>query len=141
MLKLPVFLIFIVMFSCNHKIYSPLSYEGEMLEWGTGGGFTGAVKSYCVLDNGFYFKSEDNGKTYLEMGKMKKSEVRQFFDNYKKMGLSSMELNEPGNRYYFISLKSAKSEHKLLWGKKELENRVPSILHKNLMKAIQADNQ
>ncbi|MBK8852221.1 MAG: hypothetical protein IPN73_19000 [Saprospiraceae bacterium] len=141
MLKLPVFLILIAMISCNHKIYSPLSYEGEMLEWGTGGGFTGAVKSYCVLDNGIYFKTEDSGKSYLEVGKMKKSAVRQFFDNYDKLGLSSLKLNEPGNRYYFISRKNTKSEHKLIWGQKELENKVPSILHKNLMKAIQEDNQ
>ncbi len=141
MLKLPVFLILLAIISCNPKTYSPLSYEGEMLEWGTGGGFTGAVKSYCLLDNGIYFKSEDSGKTFQEVGKMKKTEVSQFFDNYNKLGLSSMELNEPGNRYYFLSLKTKESEHKLLWGQKDLVNKVPSILHKNLMKSVQKDNQ
>lgn len=137
MLKLPVFFTLLALISCNHKIYSPLTYDGRMLEWGTGGGFTGGVKSYCLLDNGHYFKSEDNGQTYTEAGKIKKSTAAQFFANYDNLRLSDMQLNEPGNRYYFLTSKQNKGQHKLLWGQNELANKVPAILHKNLMNAIQ----
>lgn len=112
-----------------------------MLEWGTGGGFTGAVKSFCILDNGHYFKSEDGGESYVEAGKLAKDQARVFFNNYDQLGLAAIQLNEPGNKYYFIVEKGHSNPHKLLWGKNELVNKVPAILHKNLMNAIKQEEK
>lgn len=127
--------------SCQHKVYSPLSYEGEMLEWGTGGGFTGAVSMWCLLDNGRIYKSDDNGKTYEEINKISRSMADQFFNNYETLNLDNLSLNEPGNKYYFLTMKKKSKVHKLTWGYKELENKVPSILHKNLMNAVKTENK
>lgn len=136
-----VFGLFFLLISCQHKTYSPLTYEGKMLEWGTGGGFTGAVSTWCLLDNGRIFKSEDNGKTYQEVTKITRTASTQFFDNFTTLGLRQMKLDEPGNKYYFLVLREKEGVHKLVWGYKDLANKVPAILHKNLMHIIKVENQ
>lgn len=136
---IPVLLM--VLFSCNPKLYSPLDYQGEMIIWGTGGGFTGGVSTFCLMDNGHFFRSEDAGKSYSAVGKLSKSSVKTFFHNYHTFALDKVILKEPGNKYFYLIHKHNGKEHKLIWGFKEPENKVPAILHKNLtgtLKSLQS---
>lgn len=135
------FSILFLSISCQNKVYNPLTYEGEMLEWGTGGGFTGAVSTWCLLDNGRIYKSADNGKSYEEINKISRTSADQFFNNYETLSLENLTLNEPGNKYYFLTMKKKEKLHKLTWGYKELENKVPAILHHNLMNAVKTENK
>ena len=130
------FFLIILLLSCNQKVFSPLTFEGSMLEWGTGGGFTGGVSTWCLLENGHLFKSEDGGKNYTHLGKWEKQKSNQYFNNFTTLGLDKMTLNEPGNKYYFITIKQKQGSHKITWGYQELENKVPAILYKNLMNAV-----
>ena len=46
----------------------------------------------------------------------------QIFESYMKLGLDKNILNEPGNRYYFLEMKTKDMNHALKWGRNELLN-------------------
>jgi hypothetical protein len=126
-------LFFMVLFcySCSKKgndlVFNPTQNH---LEFGNGGGFTGAVSSIYVLENGDVFRKATSDTTYVKVGRIDAKKAKQLFINYKSLGLGQMQLNEPGNRYYFISSVDKGEKHKLQWGKTELKNNSPELLYK-----------
>ena len=92
----------------------------QQLIFGSGGGVTGAVNSCYLMDNGqlFYHKSLED--SWSELDKTKGKQAEALFNQYTELGLSDMELNRPGNYYYFIEMKNntenESSSHRLTWG-------------------------
>ena len=72
----------------------------------------------------------------LEIGKLEKDVANQLFESYLTLNLDKQQLDEPGNRYYFMIHKAKGQEHKLQWGYKELTNKTPEIFHKNFMSLV-----
>jgi hypothetical protein len=100
----------------------------QVLVFGHGGGFTGAINSCFLMDNGqlFYHKSLDD--SWEEMNKHKKKEAQKMFDRYTELGLTDMELNVPGNLYYFIEMRHGNSSpHRITWGDEDYKLS-PSLL-------------
>ncbi len=122
---------FFFCFSCSKKgndaVFNPAQ---KHLEFGNGGGFTGAVSSIYMLENGDVFRKATSDTNYAKVGRIDANKAKQLFINYKSLGLDQMELNEPGNRYYFISSVDKAGNHKLQWGKNELKNNAPALLYK-----------
>lgn len=129
-------IVLILMISCKNKALTPQNYSKNMIILGNGGGFTGAVNKLYILDNGLIFREGNSDTSFIYIGKLKPSEVEQHFKTYNNIGLNNMELNEPGNRYYYITFQNKKISHKIQWGKKDLENQNPAIFHKMLMNTI-----
>lgn len=99
------------------KTRYPANYKKSILFFGQGGGFTGMVTTYALLDNGRFFKK--NSLTHPEfeyIGRMARAETSQLFTNYTFLGLPSMTINDPGNIYYFVEYSLKKNNHRLTWG-------------------------
>ena len=124
------------MFSCAKKAVLPSTYKNAQLVMGNGGGFTGAVNSIYFLDNGDIFRNGLNDTSFTKIGTLNKELINQLFSNYQKLGLEKLQLNEPGNRYYQITYKDASGEHKIQWGKNELQNRNPAIFFNVAMNMV-----
>ncbi len=107
-----------------------------MIILGSGGGFTGAVSQYYLLENGLVFRSGNTDTTFTEVGKFEKDIASQLFESYQTLNFDKQVLDEPGNRYYFMVHKGNGQEHKLQWGYKELANKAPEIFHKNFMAMV-----
>jgi hypothetical protein len=106
------------MLSCKTSVDFPAEYRGEQIHFGQGGGFTGIVEYYVLLDDGRLYQRGWRDSTYTQMNTWPRSFTRQMFSNYHALGLSEMKHYEPGDIYYFIQYRRGKSDiHRIAWGK------------------------
>lgn len=97
--------------SCAHKA----AVNEEYIIIGNGGGLTGAVAKYKLTASGRLFYSSDMIDNFQLVGKMKKDLAFSFFENYHTLNLNSIELDIPGNRFFFIEYFSGQSHRKIMW--------------------------
>jgi hypothetical protein len=135
--KLYTILMFMSFLSCGKKIQShPGNFKGNVITYGNGGGFTGAVSAIYLQEDGHIFRNGLSDTSYIHVGKLTKDQTTQFFKNYQSLGLDKMKLDQPGNRYYFLEFKNSKNVQKIQWGGKELENNNPKVYYKLMMDLI-----
>jgi hypothetical protein len=137
---LVLFTINLFVAACTHKATTPLTYPKAQLEFANGGGFTGMVNSIYLMDNGDVYRGGMNDTTFVKIGTIDINKATQYFDTYQKLGLHKIELNEPGNRYYYITYKNGNDTHKIQWGGSELANKNPSILYAVVMDLVKKLN-
>ena len=114
----------ITLFShCAQTQLLPKNFKGQQIEFGSAGGFAGAVNSYTLLENGKLYKNNVFKDTSTFLMDVNLNLVQQIFTNYDVLNLSSIDVNEPGNLYKFVTYKSDGQEHKMVWsGKSEDKN-------------------
>ncbi len=106
------------------KIYTPDTFEREIISFGSGGGFTGEVKSFSILRNGQMFKnssSPTSSETGGEMMSLEDKVVDQLFLNFVNLKLAETQLDDPGNMYKWINYKENGNVHSIKWGGKNEE--------------------
>ncbi len=113
--------------SCKTKTYTPTNFEGAQITFGSGGGFTGAVNKFTILENGQVFKNKKHQKTLEEQNRFKKKEVAPYFEKCKTLMKSYDFMDEPGNLYYFISLKNGEDVSRIVWSE-EKQQASPEVL-------------
>jgi hypothetical protein len=118
---LMIFNVFILP-SCktNKAAFDPTTTKKDFITFGNGGGITGQVKKYFFTYEGEIYIHETDSVMLITTIPSKTS--TQIFGSYLKLGLDKNILNEPGNRYYFLEMKSKDVNHALKWGRNELYN-------------------
>ncbi len=114
---LPFLLAFALLSACHPKHYTPGEFPGEQLRFGSGGGFTGAVTEYILLENGQLFRMDSRRKDTTEIAKLTKKEAKHLLEEAEELHLEKTTIEEPGNIYYFIGMKKKEEMHKVTWGK------------------------
>ncbi|MEM7372749.1 MAG: hypothetical protein AAF587_29280 [Bacteroidota bacterium] len=135
---LPAFICVLVMFSCKSQQYTPDSYEQRQIVFGGGGGFTGAVDTYCLLDNGQLFHKADLNVPFEKMKKVPKKSVKALFDYIDEHELNKLSFSRPGNMYSFVDIKENNKGQHVVWDQSNTE-KVPAeliSLHKRLMNVV-----
>ena len=115
---LPVIIGFLAVIGCSAPQDFPANYKQDQIHFGQGGGFTGGVTYYALLEDGRVFQRGqlDTIFTYLE--KWTPGFTEQMFSNYNSLHLQEMDFNEPGDLYYFVNYKSpGDPDHRLTWGR------------------------
>lgn len=77
--------------------------------FGWGGGFTGMVDQYSLLKDGTLKKGTEVLK------KLDNKQLRTVMKLVDKVNFSKLKLNDPGNLYYFLTMKTGDTEQKLQW--------------------------
>jgi hypothetical protein len=131
-----IFIFLISVLGCSKKNETPLHYSGKVIEFTNGGGFTGAFTSIFLLDDGQIYRNGMSDTSYIKVGNIALEKAKQVFNNFEKLGLNKLELNEPGNRYYYINMKSKNGQHKIQWGRNKLSNQNPIIYFNNIMHLV-----
>jgi hypothetical protein len=106
--------------SCSHTKEFPEKYGRNQLHFGQGGGFTGMVTYFVLLEDGRLFQRQlrDSTYTYIYADKWNQDFVTQMFSNYKLSHFEQLTYYEPGDLYYFIEYHSGKETiHKVAWGR------------------------
>jgi len=119
MLKLITLMILVSCFflNCKTQDYStPYEYPDQMIIFGNGGGFSGRVQEWTLLDNGQMFKGTNQEGNVNVLNKVDKDQVKQIFKNYKTLKFGDLQIDSPGNMYFFLIMKEEDKEHKLTWG-------------------------
>ena len=136
-LYLTPFLLIILTFSfCKTVTYTADNLPTRQLYFGSGGGFTGAVSEYLVLENGQIFKHLSE-TSYDELKKTKKKTAEGFYATYDELKLNELQFVRPGNMYFFLRMVDGDKEHYISWGDHN-KNTYPKVkeLHLNLMKTL-----
>ncbi len=104
--------------ACSPPEEFPRSYKGDQIHFGQGGGFSGALNYFAVLDDGRLFRRAPGDSTFALVDTWEKPFVRQMFANYKMLQLDTVKLYEPGDLYYFIEFRSGGTTARpITWGK------------------------
>ena len=92
------------------------TYEGPKLVFGSGGGFAGTSSERILLPNGQIYLKANRSKQFGECESIDKKLAQQMFDNYKTLGFDKLDLYDPGNMTYFMSLEEKGVSKKITWG-------------------------
>lgn len=106
---------------CKSQQYTFEELPDKQLVFGSGGGITGAIDTYVLLENGQFFYSNSLTKESKELESISKKEAKECFVKLKELSLSEMNFIHPGNRYYFLEEIKSDSIHKVVWGSNDKE--------------------
>lgn len=120
--------------SCSKKILPEKMPETQII-FGSGGGFTNQVKEYCLLENGKIVAKSADGTYFDILTHIGKTEAKQCFNKCQSLHLDEMQFNEPGNLYYFLTIRTkSKPENRIVWGDRSKPVSADvAQLHKTLM--------
>jgi len=110
-------IVIIVAVACTPASQFPKKENRDEIHFGQGGGLTGAVTHYILLEDGRLFQQgwKDTSVTYVNT--WPGIFTRQMFLNYSSLRLDTINANEPGDLYYFIEYHSRKKPpHRIVWG-------------------------
>ncbi|MES2734131.1 MAG: hypothetical protein V4714_20455 [Bacteroidota bacterium] len=110
--------------ACQAQKYTPSDFQGKQLTFGSGGGFTGQVIQYTLLENGQLFQSHGLTKEVKELKGVSRTKSEQLFGQAEKLDLAKLDFNHPGNLYHFIHIKRGNTIQKVTWG--SIQDKVPS---------------
>lgn len=131
----------ILFYSCrSQEIFTPNTYEKVYITFGSGGGISGAVSQYYMLEDGKVYRKVEFKEEYTFIGKLEKKLVDQQFDSYKRFQLGDEAIDDPGNMYFFIN--HSNGPNKLTWGGGNQEvNPIVKNLHLNLTRLVKNLNE
>lgn len=98
-----VFLLLLIgLLTCKPSQVALDDYEGRQLILANGGGFTGQIIEYILLENGAVFRKNSMDNSIERITTLERADTKQIFHNYELMQLAEMRLDEPGNMYFYI---------------------------------------
>lgn len=126
------------LFSCHPAKIEPKSYTGPQIIFGDGGGFAGSMNEYNLQDNGHLYKRQGVTDEYVWIRRVDLKMTKQIFTNYDQLKLGEVQVNKPGNMYYFIGLQNGADHHRITWSNKDDISAEAKIFFSILMNLIKA---
>lgn len=114
---LPLIAFSILLFTqCKVVKYSPDKLPTKQIIFGEGGGFTGVESSFTLLENGQIFKQVGVESTYQELKSIKPKKAKGIFEKVNSLQLYKMDIERPGNLYYFLQEVNEAIDSRVTWG-------------------------
>lgn len=101
---------------CKVVKYTPDKLPTKQVIFGNGGGFAGIETSYILLENGQLFKQVGLEAPYQELKSIKPKEAKPFFEKVASLQLYKMDIEQPGNLYYFMREVNEAIDSRVTWG-------------------------
>lgn len=122
--------------SCSHKIATE-KLPATQIVFGHGGGFTGAIHEYALLQDGRIIEIRKDSATQRIVEKMNKKKAASFYSEVDSMRLHTWLYNVPGNIYHYVILKrEGKKDNKIVWDGGGTDSHAPKNIeefYKRLM--------
>ncbi|WP_405410936.1 hypothetical protein [Maribacter sp. Asnod1-A12] len=130
-------LLCMLLFSCKSQQFTVDNLPEKRLVFGKGGGMTGVIDTYILLENGQLFHTNSITKKSEELNSISESKTEELFDHLDMLQLVNVDFNHPGNVYYFIEDVNEEFTTKIVWGSFEY-GIAPKYkaLYENLIKQI-----
>lgn len=123
----------VVIFSCRSQKVDLDQSDEPKIFFGSGGGFSGISKQYCLLANGHIYKKETLHDEWKRIHKGKSEDAQPYFEMIHELDIRKISVNEPGNHYRYIEHKTDEYRHRVTWGRNP--DDVPAEI-KDLYKAL-----
>ena len=138
--KYLIFLVSIMVLctQCKTKALTSLDdHSGRHISFGNGGGFTGKILNYILLDNGQMYRGQGISEGVKPFKTISDEQTEQIFNTYDDMGFSNLDIDSPGNMYFYVEMHESDEQHKLLWGSHDAgESKELRVFHANLMALV-----
>lgn len=106
---------------CNSTKFTTDNLPETQLYFGNGGGFSGLVNQYLLLENGQLFEKKGGAEHFSELKKARKKQATAIFSQLETISFSKLEIDQPGNTYRFVHLLAPSIDHKVTWGKPDYQ--------------------
>ena len=114
---LPIIAFSVLLFNqCKVVRHSADKLPTKQIIFGDGGGFSGIETSYTLLENGQLFKQVGTDGPYQELKSIKPKEAKVFFGKVASLQLYKMDIEMPGNLYYFLREVNETIDSRVTWG-------------------------
>lgn len=124
---------------CFPSKFIPENFEGKRIEFGSGGGITGAVTTFALLENGNLYTKKGIKDTFALLKTIDKDKTSQIFLNYNVLKINEINHNIPGNIYKFVNYYDKQGEHMITWVGKSEYNQL-NLFYDNLRAICQLNN-
>ncbi|MEZ4688526.1 MAG: hypothetical protein R3B47_21420, partial [Bacteroidia bacterium] len=116
-------LLFMGLFACKStKNIAPDTFEGNQIRFGSGGGITGAVTQWALLENGGLWGVSGHPEASLQyVARVSKKEVKAVFAAIDTLNWGEAP-DEPGNMYRFLELREPDQRMRMVWDPFKQEN-------------------
>lgn len=114
--SLSLLFLLLQLISCKTQQYTYDSLPEKQLVFGKGGGMTGAVDSYTLLENGQLFHCNSMTKDKKNLNPIPKKKAKLFYKQLKSLSLNTSNFNQPGNMYFFIREVVLDTTYSVVWG-------------------------
>lgn len=101
---------------CKVAKYTPDKLPARQLIFGNGGGFAGIETSFTLLENGQVFRQTGVEGSYEELKSIRPKEAKALFSKLSSLQLYKLDIEKPGNLYYFMREVTDKLDSKVTWG-------------------------
>ena len=127
--------------ACN-RAATPDKYKGRQLVMGSGGGITGFVTTYYLLDNRKLFVRNGRDTMFTFLNRQPEIITRQLFQMAEDTcNIKTTTFDHPGNLYKFAQWNKGEQSHKVTWG--DREEKVPASytkLYNSFMAIVPPDS-
>jgi hypothetical protein len=130
----------VLVVGCHSQKYTPADLNVRQLIFGNGGGFTGKIMQYILLESGQLFVNNLITQETIETRKISRQSAKQLFKRARNIEWSKHNFDHPGNIYYFVRLKEDRMIQEAIWG--STEHQVPEQiqqLYDQLLTFVSAD--
>ena len=102
--------------SCKSSKMGPDSYEKPQIRFGSGGGFTGAITTYALLESGKLYEHNSMGvDTFQLVLEVPKDRTKEIFAEVGNSGLDSTNYTSYGNFYHFLEWREGADSSRITW--------------------------
>ena len=102
--------------ACKTTKYTPEKFPIRQIVFGDGGGFAGIETSYTLLENGQIFKQVGIEGSFTELKPIKPKAAKVFFDKVNSLQLFKLDIDKPGNLYYYLRQVTDHLDSRVNWG-------------------------
>ena len=88
----------------------------QVLTFGSGGGFTGAVTTYTLHGDGQLHRAKALAQEPEAIGKLSRETTSGLFKKAEDLLSRTPDFNHPDNRYFFVKLGTGDAEKAITWG-------------------------
>ena len=102
------------LYSCAERSVDLAGYEDQVIIFGRGGGISGSYSEFILLEDGRIFQRDSATDSLGFIQRVGKKKTRAAFSDFAQ--LSQIEINAPGDVYYYVGQKYRDNDTQLMWG-------------------------
>jgi hypothetical protein len=107
----------LVAVSCRSQKIDPDQYDKPIIFFGSGGGFTGLSKQYCLTTDGDLYAKTSINADWRRIQKGKAEDAQPYFTNIDSLNIQNIEIDSPGNHYRYVEYATTELKHRVTWGR------------------------
>lgn len=111
--------VIIVLTGCksSEQIKADAPPTGKRYAIGQGGGYSGVYSEFILSENGKVHKYDFNYEREVFFKDLGKADLIYFLERIEALSIEGIEMNEPGNRTFYIDVRIGKTSiNKITWG-------------------------